>query len=95
MPKQKSYTSRDGAWPIESDRFLEPIRIQNLQQFDINAPLAHTTFDLAISLTVNPYCFISVTVSLNSRRRDVQDKFKFTFSFNTCKTLKLLLLQGR
>ena len=39
-------------------------------------------FWTGISLTVNSYCFISVPVSLNSRRSDVQDRFKFTFKFN-------------
>ena len=58
---------------------LEPIRIQDLQHLwdiwsDTNASLAHTTFDLAISTTANPYCFISVVVSLNSRRIDVEDR---------------------
>ena len=38
-------------------------------------------FWTGISLTVNSYCFISVPVSLNSRRSDVQDRFKFTFRF--------------
>ena len=73
--------------------FLEPIRIQDLRQLrviwsDRNASLAHTTFNLTISTTVNPYCFISVAVSLNSTwrdlRRDLQHRFKF--NFKTCKT---------
>ena len=105
MPKRKSCTSRDGAWPIESGLF--EYRFQNQSEnrtssscelFDqtITLCLHHTTFDLDNSPTVSLYCFISVAVSLN--RADGETCKVGSISRSTlipARLLKLLLLQGR
>ena len=98
MPKRKSCTSRDGAWPIESDMFEYRFYNQSeyrtssscelFDQTHSNAALAHTTFDQVLSLTVNLLLFHFSCRFFEQQTERRKDRFKFTFKFKTCKTFE-------